>query len=153
MDFRLTSDAFQNDDTIPERYVCVGEDFSPPLRWTQPPDGTRSFALIVEDQDAAGGTYVHWIAYNIHANTRLLEEAMPVAPELPNGIRQGRNNDDTVGYTGPCPPGTARRYFFRLYALDSRLDLPPGATKQQLLDAMQGHILAKAELVGWHSRR
>ena len=151
--FALLSTAFDHDGHIPEHYTCDGKDFSPQLRWGAPPDGTASLALIMDDPDAPRGTFVHWLIWNIAANTRPCEEAMPVAATLPDGSRQGENGARVVGYRGPCPPGTSEhRYFFKLYALDTMLTLPSGANKQQLLDAMQGHILGQGELVGRYSR-
>jgi Raf kinase inhibitor-like YbhB/YbcL family protein len=153
MAMQLTSTAFAEGGDIPARYTCDGQDFAPPLRWTQPPDGTKSLALILEDPDAGQGTFTHWVIYNVSPNTHSLEEGTPVAPELPDGARQGQNSRRNVGYTGPCPPGSSHRYFFRLYALDSMLEVPAGGNKQVLLAAMEGHVLAQAELMARYGRQ
>jgi len=153
MKFGLESSAFNNDSRIPERYTCDGDNISPALRWSNQPAGTMSFAIVMDDPDAPHGTWVHWVIWNIGANARQLEEAAPVAAALPDGSRQGVNSARNVGYNGPCPPGASiHRYSFRLYALDSLLDLPSVANKEQLLAAMEGHILGQAELMGRYSR-
>lgn len=153
MVFELKSSAFQKDQPIPRKYTCDGLDVSVPLRWTDPPPGTKSFALIADDPDAPGGTWVHWVLYDLPADTRELPEGVPAQETLPNGAKQGLNDFRRVGYGGPCPPpGPVHRYFFKLYALDGRTNLRPRATKQQLLDAVKGHILAEAQLVGRYKR-
>lgn len=153
MAFELRSPAFQPDQSIPRKYTCDGPDVSVPLRWTDPPPGTKSFALIVDDPDAPRGTWVHWVLYDLPAETRELPEGLPSQETLPNGAKQGLNDFRRVGYGGPCPPpGPAHRYVFKLYALDSQTNLKPRATKQQLLDAMKGHILAEAQLIGRYQR-
>lgn len=153
MGFELKSSAFQPDQSIPRKYTCDGPDVSVPLSWTDPPAGTKSFALIADDPDAPMGTWVHWVVYDLPAETRELPEGLPPQETLPNGAKQGLNDFRRVGYGGPCPPpGPAHRYFFKLYALDSQTNLRPRATKQQLLDAMKGHILAEAQLVGRYKR-
>ncbi|MFN3477424.1 MAG: YbhB/YbcL family Raf kinase inhibitor-like protein [Candidatus Methylomirabilales bacterium] len=153
MAFELRSPAFQPDQSIPRKYTCDGPDVSVPLRWTDPPPGTKSFALIADDPDAPMGTWVHWVLYDLPAETRELPEGLPSQERLPNGAKQGLNDFRRVGYGGPCPPpGPAHRYFFKLYALDSPTNLKPRATKQQLLDAMKGHILAEAQLIGRYQR-
>ncbi|NOZ26643.1 MAG: YbhB/YbcL family Raf kinase inhibitor-like protein [Chloroflexi bacterium] len=151
--FRLSSRAFEAGQPIPRTYTCDGDDISPPLQWDDPPGDTQSFALIFDDPDAPAGTWVHWVLYNLPADARALAEGIPADPELPDGSRHGRNSWDRLGYGGPCPPGGTHRYFFKLYALDAMLDLPPGATKKQLLQAMEGHVLARAELMGTYTRR
>lgn len=153
MAFELKSSAFQKDQSIPRKYTCDGPDVSVPLHWADPPPGTKSFALIADDPDAPVGTWVHWVLYDLPADTRELPEGLPPQETLPNGAKQGLNDFRRVGYGGPCPPpGPAHRYFFKLYALDSPTNLRPRATKQQLLDAMKGHILAEAQLVGRYKR-
>lgn len=151
--FELTSTAFGQGEPIPRRYTCDGEDISPPLSWSDPPQGTQSFALIADDPDAPMGTWVHWVLYNIPADARSLPEAVPSDAELPDGSRNGRNSWRRLGYGGPCPPSGTHRYFFKLYALDAQLDLKAGASKEQLLRAMEGHALAQAELMGTYTRR
>ena len=153
MAFELTSTAFGQGEPIPRRYTCDGEDISPPLQWSDPPQGTQSFALIADDPDAPMGTWVHWVLYNIPAQARGLPEAVSSDAELPDGSRHGQNSWRRLGYGGPCPPSGTHRYFFKLYALDAQLDLAAGANKKQLLRAMEGHVLAQAELMGTYTRR
>ncbi len=148
MSFTLTSTAFEAGGAIPVRYSCVGQDISPPLRWTEPPQATESLALIVDDPDAPIGTFTHWVMYNIPASVQELPEAMAADKELENGTRQGNNSAHQTGYKGPCPPSGTHRYFFRLFALDTKLDLPANADKKQLESAMQEHVLAQTELMG-----
>ncbi len=148
-DFRLTSSAFLQGDPIPASYSCDGDNTSPRLTWTNPPGSTRSFALIFDDPDAPGGTWVHWVLFNLPAETRSLPEAVGPDPTL---AIHGSNSWGSIGYGGPCPPGGEHRYFFKLFALDSVLDLGVGATKEQVLDAMQTHIVAEVELMGTYSR-
>lgn len=153
MAFQLTSTAFQAGGTIPRKFTCDGPDVSPPLAWSDPPAGTQSFALIMDDPDAPAGTWVHWVLYDLPAATRELTEGLPKQGELPNGARQGRNDFGKAGYGGPCPPsGPAHRYFFKLYALGAKIGLKAGATKAELEKAMKGHILGQAELMGRYKR-
>ena len=152
MPFELTSTAFTPGEPIPRKYTCDGEDISPPLRWSDPPQNTRSFALIADDPDAPMGTWVHWVLYNLPAETRTLPEAVPPDADLPDGSRHGKNGWPRLGYGGPCPPSGTHRYFFKLYALDTVLELAAGASKKQLLRAMEGHILGQAELMGLYTR-
>lgn len=152
MDIRLTSTAFTEGGTIPKKYTCDGADVSPPLEWDNVPEGTKSFALICDDPDAPMGTWVHWVLFNLPADARSLPEAVPPDKELPSGARQGTNDFRKIGYGGPCPPGGTHRYYFKLYALDTTLDLPAGCTKAQLLRAMEGHVLAEGQLMGKYSR-
>jgi Raf kinase inhibitor-like YbhB/YbcL family protein len=150
--FELKSSAFAFGETIPVKYTCDGEDISPPLAWGNPPRGTQSFALITDDPDAPVGTWDHWVLYNLPADARSLPEAVPSDAELNDGSQNGQNSWRRLGYGGPCPPGGTHRYFFRLYALDTTLDLESGADKKRLLEAMEGHVLAQAELMGVYSR-
>ena len=152
MAFELTSTAFVQGKPIPRKYTCDGQDISPPLSWGDPPAGTRSLALIADDPDAPAGTWVHWVLYNLPAASRGLPEAVPADAELADGSQHGRNSWRRLGYGGPCPPRGTHRYFFKLYALDTVLDLKAGADKGQLLKAMKGHILAQAELMGTYAR-
>lgn len=154
MTFQLTSDAFANGQSIPAKYSCIGRNISPALAWTDPPAGAQSFALIAEDPDAPGGTWTHWVLFNISAEARELEEDLPVTGKniTPNAIYTGENSWGDIGYGGPCPPSGTHRYFFRLYALDTLISLLPGATKSQLLKEMKGHILAQTELMGTFSK-
>jgi Raf kinase inhibitor-like YbhB/YbcL family protein len=152
-DLNLKSSSFT--DTIPNQFVsCEGQpDDSPELSWQSPPANTQTFALIVTDPDAPIGNFVHWVVYNLPPDMRELPQAIRKAEQLPNGSRQGTNDFDEIGYDGPCPPGhSTHRYLFDLYALDARLDLSPGATKKQLLDAMNNHILARGQLTARYQR-
>lgn len=152
--FELTSTAFQQGDPIPPKYSCDGEDVSPPLSWGEPPATTQSLALIMDDPDAPGGTWDHWILFNIPPGLRTLQEDLPVTGnnQNPESIFVGSNSWGQPGYGGPCPPSGTHRYFFKLYALDTTISLLPGATKQELLQAIDGHILAESELMGTFSR-
>ena len=151
--FALKSAAFQHGDNIPAQYTCQGRDISPALSWKGAPAGTKSFALIADDPDAPAGTWTHWVLFNLPATTESLPENVAKTEDLSGGARQGRNDFRRVGYGGPCPPpGKPHRYYFKLYALDMTLNLPAGASKQQVEKAMQGHILAQAELMGKFKR-
>ncbi len=153
MNLQLTSPAFEHEADIPKKHTCDGPDVSPALNWSAPPAGTRSFCLIMDDPDAPGGTWVHWVLYNLPAETRSLAEGIPNEKELADGTRQGRNDFARPGYGGPCPPrGPAHRYYFKLYALDIKLDLPSGATKADLEKAMAKHILAQGQMMGRYKR-
>ena len=150
---KLTSTIFGEGGMIPAQYTCNGPDISPPLNWEDVPEQTKSLALIADDPDAPVGTWVHWVLYNLPADTHELQEDLPKTKVLPNGAMQGTNDFRKIGYGGPCPPGGTHRYFFKLYALDELVDLNPGARKKDLLDAMKGHILAECQLMGKFSRR
>ena len=152
MPFTLTSTAFTEGQAIPAVYTCEGRDISPPLAWTGPPAGTKSFVLISDDPDAPGKTWVHWVLYNLPPSVRALPEAVPSDRELPDGTRQGMTDFVRIGYGGPCPPSGTHRYFFKLYALDAMLTLAPGATKAQLEAAMEGRLLAETHLMGTYRR-
>ena len=149
----LKSKAFEQGGLVPAKYTCDGEDISLPLNWSDTPAGTPSFALISDDPDAPVGTWVHWVIWNIPGSARALDENLPKSASLPNGARQGTTDFRRVGYGGPCPPSGTHRYFFKLYALDTMLDLPASTTKKDLEKAMQGHILGQAELMGKYGRR
>lgn len=149
---QLKSSAFGSGSPIPSQYTCDGADISPPLAWSDPPLKTGSFVVIAEDPDAPVGTWTHWVLFNIPAGARGLAEGLPKTPSLPDGSRYGENSWGRADYGGPCPPGGTHRYFFKLYALDGMLDLSAGATKDQVTQAMQGHVLAKAEEMGVFSR-
>lgn len=150
---RITSSAFTEGNMIPAKYTCDGQNISPPLAWQDVPGGTKTFALISDDPDASAGTWVHWVAFNIPSNVTKLAENMLPEKEFTNGMRQGSNDWPKIGYGGPCPPGGTHRYYFKLYALDTTLDMRPGATKAQVLSAMKGHVLAEAQLMGKYSRQ
>jgi Raf kinase inhibitor-like YbhB/YbcL family protein len=153
MSIELTSSAFTQGSTIPRRYTGDGEDVSPPLRWSDPPEGTRSLALICEDPDAPKGTWTHWVLFDLPAQARELKEGVPAKEGLADGARQGKNDFGKIGYGGPAPPrGKPHRYFFKLYALDAAPGLAAGATRAELLAAMKGHVLAEGELMGLYGR-
>jgi Raf kinase inhibitor-like YbhB/YbcL family protein len=154
MSIQLTSSAFAEGKPIPAKYTCDGADVSPPLAWSNVPEGTKSLVLISDDPDAPVGTWVHWVIYNIPPDATDLAEGVPKSEVLTNGATQGMTDFKRIGYGGPCPPrGGPHRYFFKLYALDTGLELKPGATKQELLRAMEGHILAEGQLMGTYQRR
>ena len=148
----LTSTAFKEGEIIPKKYTCDGPDISPPLEWESVPANTRSLALIAEDPDAPMGTWIHWVIYDIPPNVSELAENIPPEKTLPDGAVQGKNDFRNIGYGGPCPPSGTHRYFFRLYALDTKLNLPPGSTKFDLVKAMRGRIVGEAQLMGKYSR-
>jgi Raf kinase inhibitor-like YbhB/YbcL family protein len=153
--FELTSPAFKEGETIPTKYTGDGENKSPPLQWAKPPSGTQSLALLCEDPDAPGGIFTHWVLFDLPPDRRKLEEGIaPADMEMANGARQGKNSFGNFGYGGPKPPsGQSHRYIFKLYALDRKLnDLATGAIREQLLAAMEGHILGTGRLTGKYSR-
>lgn len=153
MAFTVQSTAFAAGGTIPARYTCDGANLSPALSWKDAPAGTQALALIADDPDASAGTWTHWLLWNLPPQATLLPEGVPPAETLANAARQGRNDFRRLGYGGPCPPpGKAHRYFFRLYALDTRLELKPGAARRDLEHAMEGHVLAQAEWMGRYGR-
>lgn len=153
MTIDFTSDAFKHEALIPVKHTGDGPDVSPPLAWADPPEGTASFAIICDDPDAPMGTWVHWVIYNIPADARALPEGVPATEKLDLGAVQGKNDFGKIGYGGPAPPpGKPHRYFFKLYCLDAKLPPDPGATKQQLLATMAGHVLAQGTLMGRYER-
>jgi Raf kinase inhibitor-like YbhB/YbcL family protein len=147
--FQLTSSSFAADSDIPAKYTCDGANVSPALAWTEPPAGTQSFALVLDDPDVPKKTVIHWLIYDLAATTRALPEGVPTKAKLPDGSRQGKNDPGKVGYTGPCPQqvGAAHHYFFKLYALDYQTGLKPKAKGADVEVAIKGHILAQAELI------
>lgn len=145
--FILKSSAFEHNSSIPSRYTCDGEDVNPPLEISDVPEGTQSFALIVDDPDAPIGTFTHWLLWNIPLDITKIDE-----DSVPEGAVEGENDFGRVGWGGPCPPTGTHRYFFKMYALDTKLELERGATKAKLEKAMEGHILGKAELLGRYTR-
>lgn len=151
--FKLTSPAFAEGQMIPSKYTADGEDISPPLSWEGLPPQTQSLVLIQDDPDAPVGTWVHWLVWNIPTEPNFLPENMPPQKVLTNGTRQGLNDFGRIGYGGPAPPSGTHRYFFRIYALDTMLDLPAGASRGQLEKAIKGHILAQAQLMGRYTRK
>lgn len=152
---RLTSTAFADGATIPVKHTCDGPDVSPPLAWSEAPAGTKSFALIMDDPDAPMGLWVHWVLWNLPPATASLPEGVPKTETLKalGGALQGNNTWPKIGYYGPCPPpGKPHRYFFKLYALDTTLNLRAGATKGDVEKAMEGHGLDQAQLMGTYGR-
>jgi Raf kinase inhibitor-like YbhB/YbcL family protein len=153
MAFTLTTKAFKNEGVIPAKYTADGADVSPELTWSNAPQAVKSYALIMDDPDAPHGTWVHWVLYNIPPNVHELPEGVPTTETLSNGAKQGVSSYKTLGYGGPNPPpGKPHRYFFKLYALDSMLNLAPGATKQELEEAMQGHIIGETVIMAKYGR-
>jgi Raf kinase inhibitor-like YbhB/YbcL family protein len=155
MAWSLSSSAFENDGEIPKKHTCDGEDVSPPLAWEAVPEEAKELALICDDPDAPVGTFTHWVIWGMSPKLRSLPEAIPdmESPFAMAGSSQGKNDFGKIGYGGPCPPrGAPHHYHFRLYALDTATDLKPGSSKADLLKAMEGHIVAHAELVGLYGR-
>jgi len=154
MTILLNSSGFADGSPIPSKYTCDGNDVSPPMKWSGVPDGTKSLALICDDPDAPAGIWVHWVMYNIPATVTELPEGVPTSDAVLGSARQGVNDFRRIGYGGPCPPrGNPHRYYFKLYALDTELTLKPKATKKDVVNAMQGHILAEGQLMGTYRRR
>lgn len=153
MTMQLTSSAFANGATIPAKYTCSGEDISPPLAWSDIPTGTQSQALIVDDPDAPSKVWVHWVLFNLPPSTVNLAANVPPQPTLPDGVKQGTNDFHKIGYGGPCPPsGPPHHYQFHIYALDTTLGLAPGASKSDVVKAMEGHVIGEGELVGLYQK-
>jgi len=153
MGFELRSPAFAPSGTIPKKHTCDGPDLSPALEWAGVPEGTKTLALICDDPDAPVGTWVHWVLYNLPGDMTSLPEGVPPTETIEQGADQGANDFGRIGYGGPCPPpGRPHRYFFRLYALDVRVALDPGAKKGDLLRAMKNHVLGQVELIGKYGR-
>lgn len=150
----VTSSSFSDGDMIPPKFTCDGGDVSPQLTVSAPPAGARSLALIVDDPDAPAGSFVHWVAFNLPAGLRDLPEGASARLENMQGAVQGKNDFDRTGYGGPCPPGRKpHHYVFRVYALDSMLQLPEGATRSEVAGAVKGHVLAEGKLVGLYGPR
>ena len=150
---KLTSKAFEHKGIIPSQFTCDGQDISPPLTWSEPPADTKSLALICDDPDAPGKTWVHWVVYNLPPSCRSLPEAVPGGKKIAIGGLQGISDFRKLAYGGPCPPGGTHRYFFKIYALNRMLDLESGATKAELERKIKGHILEQGELMGYYSRK
>jgi hypothetical protein len=148
MSFVVKTTPFSEGGMIPKTYTCDGADLSPALNWSGAPSGTQSLAVIADDPDAPVGTWTHWIIWNIPPEAALREGVAKVE-SLSDGTRQGKNDFKRIGYGGPCPPaGKAHRYFFKLYALDAKLDVKAGADRKELERAMKGHVLSQTELMG-----
>lgn len=153
MTISLKSTAFEHGSMIPSKYTCDGKDISPPLQWSNLPAGAKTLVLISDDPDAPMGTWVHWVIFNIPAEKEGLPEGIPGVERFSDGTVQGKNDFGRIGYGGPCPPGGTHRYFFKIYALDTQLELMPGSTKSHVLQAMKGHVLDSGELMGRYTRR
>jgi len=152
MTITITSSAFSDGGMIPKEHTCDGGDISPPLSWSGLPKGVKSIALICDDPDAPVGTWVHWVLFNIPVTVRELPSNIPPEKTLDIGAKHGINDFKKYGYGGPCPPGGTHRYYFKMYALDSRLALQPGITKAELIKEMAGHILSEGRLMGTYKR-
>lgn len=153
MPLNLRSPDFPSGEMIPKQFTCDGADNSPAFEWSDPPAGTQSFAFLADDPDAPAGTWVHWVLFDLPASVRALQQNVPRKEELADGSRQGRNDFGKIGYGGPCPPaGAPHRYFFKIYALDTKLNLKPGATKKDVERAKQGRVLAEGEWMGRYGR-
>jgi Raf kinase inhibitor-like YbhB/YbcL family protein len=151
--FQLKSNAFSAEGNIPSRFTCEGANISPGLSWSGVPAGAQTLALVLHDPDAPrSGGYTHWVVFNVPATVNQLRENSRKTENLPGGGIQGRNDDGSIGYTGPCPPSGTHRYYFHLYAVDRQLRLNPGASREQLEDAIRGHILGQTELMGKYKK-
>ena len=144
---KITSSAFQEGASIPSKFSCDGANTSPPLQIGDVPSGAKSLVLIADDPDAPSGLFTHWVVWNISPQTNGIAEGSE-----PKGV-QGKNDFGKLGYGGPCPPSGTHRYYFKIFALDRELDLPPGAKRSQLDAAMKGHVVAQGELIGRYSRK
>lgn len=157
MTIGITSSAFEQGQPIPQRYSGEGQNISPPLSWDNVPSKAKTLVLTMEDPDAPSGTFIHWVLYDLPAQTSGLAENVPHQATVSNleGAKQGPNSAGKIGYTGPKPPiGHGRhRYFFRIHALDAALNIAPGATAEQLRQAMAGHVIAEGELMGTYERK
>lgn len=153
MSLKLSSSAFSDHGNIPDKYTCAGKNISPPLSWTDIPKGTRSLALVCDDPDAPAGTWDHWILFNLPATKTHIEEGITSSSEFEDGSRHGKNSWGRSDYGGPCPPSGRHRYFFKLFALDTLVNLPPGIPKSELEKSMRGHILAEAKIMGYYEKK
>jgi hypothetical protein len=152
MTLSLTSSAFAAGESIPTKYTCDGDNISPPLEWGQPPSGTQSLALILDDPDAPSGIFVHWVIYDLPPTLRGLPEGVSTDGHPAQGGTNGKNGAGSLGYTGPCPPSGTHRYVFRLFALDTKLNADPGLTSNELQQAATEHTVANAQFEGTYSR-
>jgi len=152
MAIQIQSSAFSEGGAIPKQYTCDGKDISPPLSWAGVPDETKSLALICDDPDAPRKTWVHWVLFDLPPGIKGLSEGVAARETIAEGGTHGVNDFRKLGYGGPCPPSGTHRYLFKLYALDAKLALSSGATKEEVLRAMEGHVLAQGTLTGKYSR-
>src|SRR5438132_168802 len=148
---KVSSTAFKEGEPIPPQHTCDGVNISPSLEWTPTP-GAKTLAIVCDDPDAPAGAFTHWLVYNLPGATMGLIENMPAQEKVAGGGIQGTNDFGKIGYGGPCPPRGTHRYFFKVYALDSELPLKPAATKDQLMKAMEGHVIAQGQLIGTYAR-
>jgi hypothetical protein len=148
----IKSSAFREGATIPAKHTCDDLDISPPIEWSKGPKGTITYAIICDDPDAPGGTWVHWVIYNIPSSIQQLPENVPKMETLMNGARQGKTDFGSIGYGGPCPPSGTHRYYFKIYSLDFILDYKSVITKKELLRAIEKHILEEGQLMGRYKR-
>ena len=153
MDIKISSSAFEDGGMIPSEYTCDGDDISPPLRWEDLPEKTKTIAIICDDPDAPGGTFVHWVLYDVPANKEHLDKGLPDDETFDNGTRQGITSFGKTGYGGPCPPSGTHRYFFKIYALDVKINTATIIDKEHLLKAMEGHLLGQGKLMGLYKRQ
>ena len=153
MDIKITSPAFEDGGMIPAKYTCDGSDISPPLGWENIPADAESIALICDDPDAPMGTFVHWVMYNVPADKGSLEENIADDETLDDGTRQGISSFGKTGYGGPCPPSGTHRYFFKIYALDVKINTNGIMDKKSLLNAMDGHVVAEGKFMGRYTRQ
>lgn len=153
MDIKIESRAFGNGENIPSKYTCDGENISPQLNWTCSVEKVKTFLLFVEDPDAPGGNFTHWIVYNIPSKINYLMENSTPTKNIPDEILMGTNDFGRIGYGGPCPPSGSHRYYFRIYGLDTAIHLDSGATKKEIMKKMEGHIEARGELMGRYQRQ
>ncbi|MBV9865917.1 MAG: YbhB/YbcL family Raf kinase inhibitor-like protein [Abitibacteriaceae bacterium] len=149
---QLSSPAFKSGGLLPRTYTCDGPNISPPLQWADVPESIKSLAIVCQDPDAPQGAWTHWLLMNITPHTTTLKENIPTQDTLPHGAIQGQNDFGKIGYGGACPPSGTHRYIFRIYALNSKLNIPAGATKAQVFPALQGHVIAEGELMSRYSR-
>lgn len=153
MSINVTSPRFEKGKPIPRKFTCDGDDISPLIRWDGLPKATVSVALLMDDPDAPNGTYTHWIVYNLPADSEGLEEIVPIQKNLDNGAIQGKNDFGKYGYGGPCPPqGETHRYFFKVFALDKKLDQEDGSDRGTLLQSIKGCIIDQGEYMGTYKR-
>jgi Raf kinase inhibitor-like YbhB/YbcL family protein len=150
---KITSAAFGQMQPIPPQYTCDGADISPPLSWSGLPAAAKSLVLIADDPDAPAGTWVHWVLYDLPPTIDRLPENIPKTDTLAGGGKQGKTDFNRIGWGGPCPPGGTHRYFFKIYALDTMLNLSAGKTRTEIEKAIKGHVLAKGELAGTYKRK
>jgi Raf kinase inhibitor-like YbhB/YbcL family protein len=153
MEIKIESPAFKEGEMIPPQFTCDGENISPPLKWSSIPEGTKSLAIIIDDPSAPGGTFVHWVVYNIPADVRELPADVRLNKNIPGRAVEGTNHFGEEDYGGPCPPKGVHTYFFRIYAADTTFQLKAGAGKKALMEAMEGHILAEGYLTGKYERK